>query len=37
MGRTWWRLLLIKEWKDISVDSFCNHDDYWDRLADIKN
>ena len=35
--RTWWRLLLIKEWKEITVDSFCNHDDYWDRLADIKN
>ena len=35
--RTWRRLLLIKEWKEITVDSFCNHDDYWDRLADIKN
>ena len=35
--RTWWRLLLIKEWKDIKVDSFCNHDNYWDRLIDIKN
>jgi len=35
--RTWWRLLLIKEWKDIKVDSFCNHDNYWDRLEDIKN
>lgn len=35
--RTWWRLLLVKEWKETTVDSFCNHDDYWDRLADIKN
>ena len=35
--RTGWRLLLIKEWKEITVDSFCNHDDYRDRLIDIKN
>jgi hypothetical protein len=37
IGRTWWRLLLIKNWKEITVDSFCNHNDYWDRLVDIKN
>lgn len=37
IGRTWWRLLLIKQWKEITVDSFCNHNDYWDRLVDIKN
>ena len=35
--RTGWRLLLVKQWKEISIDSFCNHDDYWDRLVDIKN
>ena len=35
--RTGWRLLLIKQWKEITVDSFCNHDDYRDRLIDIKN
>lgn len=37
IGRTGWRLLLIKDWKNITVDSFCNHNDYWDRLVDIKN
>ena len=35
--RTGWRLLLIKEWKEITVDSFCNHNDYRDRLVEIKN